>query len=213
MHSVDPKNANVVYTGGINIWKSEDGGVSWALKTHWHGASAQEVHADQHTLEWQNNTTLWVGNDGGVYKTNNGGLNWTDCSSGLIISQMYRMDIAQQDTKIITGLQDNGTKLRQTSGNWTDRIGGDGMDCHISPDNSNIMYASWQFGNFTDQQTEVIFLQWVFPMEVPEAGLLLWPLILLIPKTYILGITEFKNPPIRAKPGRPSVKRSIQNIT
>lgn len=147
--AVDPTNANIVYTGGINIWKSTNGGSTWALRTHWSGASGvQTVHADQHAMEWQNDSNLWLGNDGGIYKTTNGGVNWTDLSNGLIISQMYRIDVSQQDSKIITGLQDNGTKLLPTSGIWVDRIGGDGMDCHISPTNNNVMYASYQFGNF-----------------------------------------------------------------
>lgn len=169
--AVDPTNANIVYTGGINIWKSTDGGVTWALRTHWSGASGvQTVHADQHALEWQNNTTLWLGNDGGIYRTTNGGVNWTDRSNGLIISQMYRIDVAQQDSKIITGLQDNGTKLRQTSGTWVDRIGGDGMDCHISPTNANVMYASYQYGNFFRTTNGSSFSS----MSVPDANSGAW---------------------------------------
>jgi photosystem II stability/assembly factor-like uncharacterized protein len=165
--AVDPTNANIVYTGGINIWKSTDGGVTWALRTHWSGASGvQTVHADQHALEWQNNTTLWLGNDGGIYRTTNGGVNWTDRSNTLIISQMYRIDVAQQDSKVITGLQDNGTKLRQTNGTWVDRIGGDGMDCHISPTNANVMYASYQNGNFFRSTNGSNFSN----MNVPDAN-------------------------------------------
>lgn len=146
--AADPNNANIVYSGGINCWKSTDGGVNWTLKTHWSGApGVQTVHADHHALEFQG-STLWLGCDGGIYKTTDGATSWTDKSNGLIISQMYRLDVSQLDAKIITGLQDNGTKLLQTNGTWTDRIGGDGMDCHITPNNANVMYASYQNGNF-----------------------------------------------------------------
>jgi hypothetical protein len=148
--TADPTNANIVYTGGINIWKSVDGGVTWALRTHWSGASGvQTVHADQHALEWQNSTTLWLGNDGGIYRTTDGGVIWTHKTNTMVISQMYRVDVSQQDSKIITGLQDNGTKIKGTDGLWFDRIGGDGMDCHISPTNAGVMYASYQYGNFS----------------------------------------------------------------
>ncbi|MBK8372384.1 MAG: fibronectin type III domain-containing protein [Saprospiraceae bacterium] len=148
--NVDPTNANIVYTGGINIWKSVDGGVTWALRTHWSGASGvQTVHADQHALEWQNSTTLWLGNDGGIYRTLDGGVTWTHRTNTMEISQMYRVDVSQMDSKIITGLQDNGTKIKGTDGVWFDRIGGDGMDCHISPTNASVMYASYQYGNFS----------------------------------------------------------------
>jgi hypothetical protein len=75
-------------------------------------------------MEWQGNT-LFQGVDGGVYKTSNGGSTWTDVSGDLVISQMYRLGVSKADTRVITGLQDNGTKLRNTAGVWTDNIGGD----------------------------------------------------------------------------------------
>lgn len=147
--AVDPTNAEIVYTGGVNIWKSTDGGSTWAVRTHWSGFSGvQTVHADQHTLDWQNNTTLWLGNDGGIYRTTNGGVNWTHKTNTLIISQMYRIAVSQADAKFLTGLQDNGTKMHGTSGSWSDVIGGDGMDCAVRPDVTTVLYGSSQNGNF-----------------------------------------------------------------
>ncbi len=149
--TVDPVNAEILYVGGVNSWKSTNGGTNWSLRSHWccPPSGIQTTHADKHCFEWQNNTTLWEGNDGGVYRSTNGGVNWTDKSNGLIISQLYRMDVSQQDSKIIGGLQDNGTKLRTTSGSFVDRIGGDGMDCAIRPDNASVLYGCYQFGNFS----------------------------------------------------------------
>lgn len=146
--TVDPVNADIVYTGGVNVWKSINGGVDWALRTHWSGASGvQTVHADQHCMEWQNNTTLWLGNDGGIYRTTNGGINWSDKSNGLVISQMYKLGVSQADGRVITGLQDNGTKLKGNSGTWSDVIGGDGMECAIRPDNASVMYGTLYYGD------------------------------------------------------------------
>ena len=150
--AVDPVNAEIVYTGGINIWKSVNGGTTWTIKTYW----GTNVHADHHCLAWQNNSVLWNGNDGGIYRTSNGGTNWYFKSNGLAISQIYKIGVSQLDSKVINGLQDNGTKLHYWTpltipGNfqeniWTDEFGGDGMDCAIRPDNSNIMYCSHQHG-------------------------------------------------------------------
>lgn len=169
--SVDPTNANIIYTGGINVWKSTNGGVNWSVRTHWSGASGvQTVHADHHCMEWQNSTTLYLGNDGGIYRTTNGGVNWTDKSNGLIISQMYRIDASQLDAKTITGLQDNGTKLRQISGVWANSIGGDGMDCHISPTNANVMYGSYQYGYFFRSTNGSSFSA----MSTPDQGYGAW---------------------------------------
>ncbi len=146
--AADPLVANTIYIGGVNTWKSLDGGVTWTLNNFWYSLNngIPAVHADKHSLDFQNNTTLWIGCDGGAYVSTNGGTSWTDKSNTLVISQMYRLAVSQTDTKVITGLQDNGTKLRSTAGVWSDVIGGDGMECQINRTNSNIMYGAIQNG-------------------------------------------------------------------
>jgi len=147
--AISPTNPNLIFVGGVNMWKSEDSGVTWSLLTHWRGSDAPAgtpvVHADKHALLWSGNTLL-QGCDGGIYKTANNGVSWTDISSNLAISQMYRLGVSQSDNKVICGLQDNGTKLRSNAGAWTDNIGGDGMECFIHPTNANIMYGEFQYG-------------------------------------------------------------------
>ncbi len=149
--AVSPVDSNMIFVGGVNLWRSDDGGVSWSLATHWNNSNdvppgTSVVHADKHALTWDGNT-LYKGCDGGVYRTADFGATWTDISSNLTISQMYRLGVSQSDNKVITGLQDNGTKLHSNTGNWTDNIGGDGMECFIHPTNPNIMYGEWQYGN------------------------------------------------------------------
>ncbi len=146
--AVDPNDANSVHVGGVNHWRSTDGGVNWGVKSTWNGAGGvQEVHADKHMLEWQDNNTLWEGNDGGIYKTTNNGTAWTDRTTNLVISQLYKIGVSELDNKVIGGLQDNGTKVRNTSGNWSDEIGGDGMDCAINPNNADVLYGSLYYGD------------------------------------------------------------------
>lgn len=145
--AADPTDADVIHIGGVNHWRSDDGGATWTVKSTWTNYGvAQEVHADKHMLEWQDNSTLWEGNDGGIYKTVDGGDVWTDHTGDMVISQMYRIGVSETDTKIVAGLQDNGSKLRSNNGVWTDEVGGDGMDCAINPLNSSVMYACIQYG-------------------------------------------------------------------
>lgn len=145
--AVDPTNAETIYVGGVNTWKSTNGGTSWSLKTHWSGAlGVQTVHADKHVLEFQGSTMLWEGNDGGIYRSPDGGAKWEHKSNGLRISQMYRIGVSQTSSKVIAGLQDNGTKLLNTNGKWADVLGGDGMDCAINPSDANVMYGCIQYG-------------------------------------------------------------------
>lgn len=149
--AADPNDGSTLYIGGINTWKSTDGGSSFSIVNHWTetcGGVCEVVHADKHCLAFQNGTSvLFEGNDGGIYRTLNGGVNWTDLSDGLVISQYYRISVSQQATnQIIGGLQDNGTKS-MIDGTWTDVRGGDGMDCAINPENHNIQYSTNQYSS------------------------------------------------------------------
>ncbi len=34
--TADPSNENILYVGGVNIWKSTNGGSSWTINTMWY---------------------------------------------------------------------------------------------------------------------------------------------------------------------------------
>jgi photosystem II stability/assembly factor-like uncharacterized protein len=145
-----PNNRNEVTVGGINLWKTFDAGNSWSLSSFWHNgapAGIPVVHADQHEIISAGSNLQYLANDGGIYMTQNGGFTWTDISNGLVISQAYRVGVSQLDSKIVMGLQDNGTKIYGLDEKWIDRIGGDGMDCEIDSRDPNIVYGTWQNGN------------------------------------------------------------------
>lgn len=150
--AASPSDVNTVYLGGINTWKSVNGGVTWTISNMWTSSGtynfvgAPVAHADKHALAFQNGTTLFEGNDGGIYKTTNGGTNWLDLTNGMVISQLYRIGVSQTSpSTVMTGLQDNGSKLFN-SGSWTDVIGGDGMECIIDYSNSTYMYGTYVRG-------------------------------------------------------------------
>lgn len=145
--TADPADASILYVGGVNTWKSTNGGSTWTLKSHWSGGgtSAQVVHADKHIFEWQNDV-LWEGNDGGIYKSTDDGDSWVDLTNGIMISQLYKIGASQTDDRVIAGLQDNGTKLLNNNGVWSDEYGGDGMECAIRSDDSDVMYLELYYG-------------------------------------------------------------------
>ena len=148
--AADPTNENTIFIGGVNTWKSIDGGSTWNINNQWSstcGGSATTVHADKHNLAFQNGTsTLFECNDGGLYSTSNGGSSWSHHTNGMVISQMYRLGVAQTtNTDVITGLQDNGTKAMLSS-TWNDVIGGDGMECLIDFSNEQTQYGSLYYG-------------------------------------------------------------------
>ncbi len=154
--AVSPTNANEVYVGGINTHKSTNGGTSWTCVSCWTTMSsynninpqAPVIHADQHFIAFQNSSTMYICNDGGLYKTTNGGSSWTDKTNTMVISQLYRLGVSQTvGGDVITGLQDNGTKVLATGPGWVDVIGGDGMECIIDHTNVNVQYGTVYYGD------------------------------------------------------------------
>jgi photosystem II stability/assembly factor-like uncharacterized protein len=149
--AASPTDVNTVYIGGINTWKSTDGGATWNPATNWTSNSCNTpvVHADKHALAFQSGSVLFEGNDGGIYKTTDGALSWVDLTNGLVISQIYRIGVSKTDPNyILAGLQDNGSKKYNGGMNtWKDVYGGDGMECIIDYNNStSYMYVTYTNG-------------------------------------------------------------------
>ena len=145
--TVNPADANEVHIAGIICWKSTNGGSSFVSETAWYlENSIGYNHADVHVLEWVG-TTIYSGSDGGIYKSTDYGDNWTDLSIGLGIRQFYRISNSKTNSTIITGgAQDNGSSILKSTG-WIDWLGADGMDCAISPIDSNTIIGTSQYGS------------------------------------------------------------------
>lgn len=143
---VDPSDANIIYTGCLNIWKSTNGGDSFSRLNQWFLNTPSYTHADIHTLKFFGDK-LFCGSDGGLYVTEDGGATFTDFTGNMAVSQFYRISIAKNNaSKIVGGTQDNaGYSLN--NGLWNVYTGGDGMDYEIDPTNPNIAYGFLQFGD------------------------------------------------------------------
>ncbi len=148
---VDPTDSLHFTVGGINIWDTYDGGTNWSISTHWYGAqNIHEVHADQHysTYHPLDPSINFVLNDGGIYYRDLDSTydQFIDITNGLSINQIYKLATARDTVDhILTGLQDNGSKLLE-NGNWRRATGGDGGECAIDPVNDNFMYAEYVYG-------------------------------------------------------------------
>lgn len=146
---VSPTNANEITVGGVNTWKSTNGGSTWVLNTHWYGGGGKPyVHADLHDVQYINGTTCYLGTDGGIARTTNSGSSWATINGTMNISQQYRLgNSASTAGRIVTGHQDNGTNLSNGTA-WSEIYGGDGADCFIDWSNNNIIIASYINGDF-----------------------------------------------------------------
>jgi photosystem II stability/assembly factor-like uncharacterized protein len=145
---VSPTNKDEIICGGVNSWKSLDGGATWTLNTHWYGGGAPYVHADLHSVEYVSGTTCYMGHDGGISRTTDGGNTWTTINGLMNIAQIYR--IGQSSTTanyVLSGHQDNGTNLLNGTV-WKEVYGGDGADCFVDWSNNNTMVESYVNGDF-----------------------------------------------------------------
>jgi type IX secretion system substrate protein len=140
-------NAEEIYTGCLNVWKSTNGGTTATKMNNWSDPTgAAYTHADVHFLRFYGGK-LFAGTDGGVYVSANAGVNFTDLTAGLQISQFYKIAVSKQSSdKMVGGLQDNGGHAY--SGNqWKNFYGADGMDTAIDPNNSSKYYGFIQNGS------------------------------------------------------------------
>ncbi|HSR99284.1 MAG TPA: hypothetical protein VLM79_19670, partial [Kofleriaceae bacterium] len=139
---VHPTNPSEIWVDGVGLARSTDGGSSFA--------SVTGMHVDHHA-QWffpGNPATVFKGNDGGLYRSTNGGTTWTHFNN-LPISQFYTVEAHPADpNRLYGGLQDNGVKRTVTGGlsDWSDVIGGDGLEVHVDPRSTQVIYAESQFG-------------------------------------------------------------------
>ena len=145
--AASPFNADDIVVGGVNIWQSQDAGVSWSIVAHWYGDhNLPYVHADIHDLIFAYDGAIYAGCDGGIFKSNDDGASWTDKSDGMQIGEMYCLGTSATDPgKVVQGWQDNGCSMYD-SGTWTRILGGDGMECFIDWSDPNYVYAEFQNG-------------------------------------------------------------------
>jgi hypothetical protein len=155
---VDPTNSNTLIVGGIDLWRSTNGGTTLTKISRWDLAPAS-AHADQHAIvespqfNGTTNKTVFFGNDGGLYRatdvytvTQSDG--WTELNNNLGITQFYSGAGTPSNGRIIGGTQDNGT-LRYTgnSETWNTPFGGDGGWSAADLTDSNYMYGEYIYLN------------------------------------------------------------------
>jgi hypothetical protein len=155
---VDPTDPDVVIVGGIDLWRSTDGGAGLSRISQWFSAP-NSAHADHHTVvahpgfNGTTNTTVFFGNDGGIYRANNVYTvsltsGWQELNNNLAITQFYGGAGHVGTGTIVGGTQDNGTlRYRTADGpeNWSTMFGGDGGWCASDPTNSNYFYGEYVY--------------------------------------------------------------------
>ena len=132
--AIHPDNPDIIVCGAVGLFLTEDGGETWrSISTTDPGP--RNLHADQHAILMPGGKTIYVGNDGGVFKSLNLGersefdehgfrparpdrraeaTQWQPANHGMNTILFYAIDVsaADQQARIFGGgTQDNGTLL------------------------------------------------------------------------------------------------------
>jgi hypothetical protein len=143
---IDPIDDDQIFVLSVDLWKFNAGGTWEMCGPPWY---TYEVHADKHDMQFDNAGNYFLATDGGMYKSTDEGLNWSD-EENIPNSQFYRIAASPWlSNEQSGGMQDNGTANgnENTLNNWQRIYGGDGFTCIYSPDDPLVYYAETQNGN------------------------------------------------------------------
>jgi photosystem II stability/assembly factor-like uncharacterized protein len=150
---VDPQNADRLYAGFKRVWRSDNATQAGTFAV----VSQSQVHWDQHELVFSPASHLgapgtpapiYVGTDGGVAQSLDGGLNWAQLNDGATTHLFYGIDIGRGPVKnqhTYGGMQDTGTAGHRVGdlpvGNWIGGRDGDGDVVAVDPADPKIVYG------------------------------------------------------------------------
>lgn len=151
----DPKDVDRVISLDTYTQITEDGGKTWRNL----GNSGR--HVDDHAL-WidpSNTRHIIIGGDGGIYETWDNGSSW-DFKENLPVTQFYRVNVdnaypfynvygGTQDNNSMYGPSANLTRSGVTNDEWIVTMGGDGFWIDTDPEDHNIVYTEYQYGNLS----------------------------------------------------------------
>ena len=154
----DP-DTDVVVVGGIDLWRSTDGGDTLERISSW--SETGSAHADHHAIvshpdyDGGANRTVFFANDGGIWRADDvttvgndpsHTAGWISLVNGYAVTQFYGAAGNAATGAIIGGAQDNGTLAFHPAlgaNSWTEILGGDGGACGADPVDPDFFYGEY----------------------------------------------------------------------
>jgi photosystem II stability/assembly factor-like uncharacterized protein len=173
---VDPNDENRVYTLGLWINISTDGGATFE-------PIRRKIHADQHGM-WidpDNSNYILAAHDGGISVSYDKGENWRNLIEELPLAQFYNVEYDNHEPfRVYGSIQDHHSyysevdlsrgrdKVRPTE--WEYTLGAEGSTHVVDPRDNNSIYASLFYGKLAKATVEGYpdDMEWVLPTTFPE---------------------------------------------
>lgn len=174
--AVDPRDPDMVWAAGVDLFRSGDGGASWGAASYWWAdeATSSFAHADHHGITFHPaydgaaNQTMFAVGDGGIFRTDNARaavgsdvddlcnprrsrVRFTPLNRHFGVTQFYHGAPFPGGTRYLGGTQDNGTLLGDDGwghDGWERILGGDGGYVAVDPGAPDIVYAETQWFDF-----------------------------------------------------------------
>lgn len=149
----DPADSRFVYATGTVFRISTDGGTTFQTPS-------SQPHVDFHGFAFDpaNPSVLFVGSDGGIYKSSNRGQSstWSFIGEGLANVEFYDIaDSAKEPNVVIGGTHDNGTsRFNGSSTVWRFITGGDSEGVEISESDPKRLYEIGQWFDHINVSTD-----------------------------------------------------------
>ncbi|MFE1551720.1 hypothetical protein [Streptomyces sp. NPDC058718] len=145
--AVAPDNAGQIYCGAISAHRGDLSGTTWTWTDIASKPSpGQSIHPDQHAIAFEPGQpqVVYIGNDGGLYRSPDRGVTWQHLNNGLEITEFeYLSQDLGSSRWLQGGTQDNGTERWTGSPTWLHSQDGDGGDCGVNRADPRTVFHSF----------------------------------------------------------------------
>ena len=143
---VAPDRDSQIFCGAIDAHRGDLGGEAprWANISS--KSAGDSIHPDQHAIAFEpgNPDAIYIGNDGGVFRSPDRGDSWEHCNNGLVITEFeFIAQDLSSDRWLIGGTQDNGTERWTGNPVWEHVADGDGGACGVSNADPRTVYHTY----------------------------------------------------------------------
>ena len=140
----NPNNADEILVGGLNLYRSTDGGASYTSVSGYVGGPLS-LHVDNQDFRQVNGNT-WITTDGGIYKSTDFLSTQPDFKmSGVHASDFWGFGAGWNEDVLVGGLYHNGNQgyhENYGAGNFLNLGGGEAPTGYVNPGRNRITYYS-----------------------------------------------------------------------